>query len=347
MSSDAPPELIIDKQSLVLPPLTLGLTVAVAVCGVLSLVFSNASVLSYLVLHPLSLLPPKFWATTLITYPFVDLSVVNLVISLVSFPVFGKVLENLYGSAALAKYLFVSVFVTGAMLVAIGMFEPLLVRDVAYWSRIPDSAYFGFQGVLMACFVAMKQAMPETQMAIVFLFKLRLKTLPLFALGMTTLVCIVSPSRGAASMFVSLIVSWLYLRYFSTMYNGNSVRGDLRDSFSLASWFPPQMQGLVMPISSWLDARRCWPAKSDAMLPISTSGADVDNLAAESMPGSSSARDNRAVATELINERLQSIEKSRHSPSETKVDFASSSSTLLNDTFEPITPAKKLDFATD
>ena len=277
--------------------------------------------------------------TTLLTYPFVDFSVVNFIISLVSFPVFGKVLENLYGGLALAKYLVVCSTATGAWLVLLGMFEPLMVRDLAKWSLIPESAYFGFQPVLMACFVALKQAMPETEVSIFFLFRVKLKNLPLFAMGLTTLASLLMPSRGAVAMFFALPISWLYLRYVSTLYGQNGQAGDLRDAFSLASFFPPQAQAVVGPVSRWLDARRCWPAAGSrgGALPVSASGAEIDSRAAPALNTSLASRENRAIATELINSRLQSLDQSP--APDTTVSFADPAAD-----FADLTPIKKLDF---
>ena len=273
----------------------------------------------------------------------VELSGPNLLITLLSWPLFGKALELRYGGPRLLRFLALVAAATGAWLGLLGLFEPLFVRDVEAWGRVPEAATYGFQPVLMACFMACKQAMPDTEVSIFLLFRLKLRTLPAFAMGATALASIFMPSRGAVAMFFAMPISWLYLRYFSTMYSGNADEpGDLRECFSLASFFPPQVQPFVQPLSRWLDSRSCWPSSRRGKSSLPLSGADVDSRVSQSLPAASaSARDNRAIATELINERLQSSEKNAKEDQQHDVQFVDTS---VSD-FEPITPAKKLDFA--
>ncbi len=328
-------ELVIDKTSLQLPPVSLAVQVLIVLVGVGSLVWPHVVAVK-LSLHPVSFLPPNFQLWVLATYVFVDLDVINLVITIVSFPVFGKVLENLYGSRAFAKYLAVVVLTNGVVLLLLGLLEPLFSRNLAKWTP-PQTAFYGFQPGLMACFVALKQAMPDTVVSIFFLFKLRLGVLPVFALTLTTLAGIFLPSRGVVSMWVSLPIAWGYLRFVSTLYS-QSVAGDLRESFSLASFFHPSLQPYVQPLSRWLDARRFWPARAAASaLPVAVGGAELDSRVAQvaGLPQpSSSVRENRAIATELINERLESIE--RQSP----IKFDGSIAFGADDSFVEVTPLK-------
>ena len=152
------------------------------------------------------------------------------------------------GPVAFLKYLGVCTVTTGLVLLLFGMFEPLFVKDIASWSIVTNTGYFGFQPGLMACFVALKQVMPDTQIAIFFLFRIKLGQLPLFALTLTSLAGIIMPSRGVLSMLVAFPVSWFYLRYFSYLYN-RTTPGDMRDSFSLATFFPAAISPYILPLA--------------------------------------------------------------------------------------------------
>jgi hypothetical protein len=327
-------ELVIDRTSLQLPPVSLAVQLLIVVVGVASVVWRQG-VAARLALHPVAFLPPNFQLWVPVTYVFVDLDIINLVISIVSFPVFAKVLENLYGSRAFGKYLGVVVVTTGIVLLLLGVVEPLFLSNLSKWTT-PQTAFYGFQPGLMACFVALKQAMPDTFVSIFFLFKVRLGMLPVFALTLTTLAGIFLPSRGVLAMWVSLPIAWGYLRFFSTLYS-QSVAGDLRESFSLASFFPAALQPYALPVSRWIDARRFWPARAVASaLPV-VGGAELDSRVAQvaGLPQpSSSVRENRAIATELINERLESIE--RQSP----IKFDGSIAFGADDSFVEVTPIK-------
>ncbi len=252
---------------------------------------------------------------------------------------FLQVLENLYGSRALARYLGVVVVTNGVVLLVLSLAEPLLGRDVARWTT-PLTAFYGFQPGLMACFVALKQAMPDTVISIFFLFKVRLGMLPVFALTLTTLAGLVMPSRGVLSMWMALPIAWGYLRFFSNLY-GQSVAGDLRESFSLASFFHPAAQPYVQPLSRWIDSRRFWPARSAASsLPV-VAGAELDARVAQAagLPQpSSTVRENRAIATELINERLESIERQTPVKFDGTITFGGSDESFVEVT--PIKPQK-------
>ncbi len=84
-------ELVIDKTSLQLPPVSLVIQVLIVVVGLLSY-FSPNGVGAWLALHPVAFLPPNFRLWVVATYVFVDLDIVNLFITIVSFPIFGKVM---------------------------------------------------------------------------------------------------------------------------------------------------------------------------------------------------------------------------------------------------------------
>ncbi len=271
------PELIIDRNSLKLPPVSLTMTVLIVLVGVLSWL-KPLSVGALFAMHPLSVMPPKFHLWTLVTFVFVDLDPVNFFITLVSFPIFAKALETAYGGLALARYLAIVVVATGSVLFLVGLVEPLFVKNMVLWSETPKSALYGAQPIMIACLVAMKQVMkkkggkkkknhfcsvlqlmPETYLSIFFLFKLRLGWLPTFAITLTTLSGVLMPSRGIVAMWLALFISWIYLRFVATFFS-QSAAGDLRESFGLASFFPAAAQPYVLPLSRWIDARRFWPA---------------------------------------------------------------------------------------
>lgn len=247
------------------------------------------------------------------TYVLVDFSLFNAFITLVTFPIFGKVLENMYGAWAFGRLLLVAVIGTGILLLIVGMFEPIFVRNLENWLVISRTGFFGFQPGLMACFVALKQAMPETYLTIFFLFKLRLRQIPLFAICLTTLSGIIMPNRGILAMILSFPVVWIYLRFFSTLYLKNGA-GDMRESFSLASFFPAQVAVYVQPVSKLIDSCRCWPSHGTAVLAADPLGNDVDARVTPHVAISAASRGNIAKATELVNERLNSVAGGKEEP---------------------------------
>lgn len=299
-----------------------------------------------LMLHPRTLLGGHVW--TLATYPFVDTSVLNVLISLLSIPIFGKLLENLYGTAALTRYMAVVTVVTGLLCAVVGLFLPMLTASLDGWFDVAQGGYFGFQPMLMASFVALKQAMPESIIALAFVIRVRLKSLPVLTLSLTLVAAAVLPSRGALPMALALPVSWCYLRFFSSLA-GPGATGDLRDSFSLASFFPPALQTLVLPVSRFIDSLRCWPAvrASTGAGAGGSSAARAPLLPTTQVAMTQAARDHRAVAMELVNKRLESLERTAGADvlGDTTITFDESLSTTASvapdASFVDITPIKK------
>ncbi len=159
------------------------------------------------------------------------------------------------------------VTLTGLICAVLGAVTPSVTGSLQPWFDVYAGGYFGFQPILMACFVALKQAMPDSIIALAFIVRVQLKQLPALTLGLTLVAALLLPSRGALPMAVALPVSWCYLRFFSSLATP-ATTGDLRESFSLASFFPVTLQHTVFPLSRRIDALRCWPSSSTPVLPV-------------------------------------------------------------------------------
>jgi membrane associated rhomboid family serine protease/antitoxin (DNA-binding transcriptional repressor) of toxin-antitoxin stability system len=314
-----------------MPRVTIGLVAGILVGALVG--FSNWGEL--FVLHPRMLFMGfRFW--TLLSYPFVDSNVVNIVISLLSIPIFGKLLEELYGSAAYARYLAIVTVATGVVCALIGATTPMISSSLTPWFDVYAGGYYGLQPIMMASFVALKQAMPESVIALAFVVRVRLGSLPTLTLGLTLCAAIVLPSRGALPMAMALPVSWVYLRYISSLDSTATAVGDMRDSFSLASFFPVAVQSVVYPVSKFLDSRKCWPSVRAANSTNNNNNNHVNHTLANSavVPMTAAAREHRAIATELVNQRIESLNRSVASGPETVITFDEQS-------FADITPIKK------
>lgn len=286
-----------------MPRVTMGVVAGIFVGALVG--FSSFG--SAFILHARSLLSLHVWV--LVTYPFVDSNIINIAISLLSIPIFGKLLEDLYGSAAYARYLAVTTVATGVVCAMIGAATPMITSSLDPWFDVYKGGYYGLQPIMMASFVALKQAMPEAEIALAFVVRVRLKTLPALTLALTLCAAIVLPSRGALPMAMALPVSWMYLRFFSSLSPQGGV-GDMRDSFSLASFVPVYLQGFLFPVSRLIDSCSCWPSnRSGAHGPYGGSAPPILPVIA-SAPMTAVAREHRAIGADLINKRLESLDRS-------------------------------------
>jgi len=150
--------------------------------------------------------------------------------------------------------------------------------------------------------------MPDKEIALALIVRVPLNYLPLLTLTLTVCASFVVPNRGALHMALALPCAWIYLRYFERDPVNNNVRGDLRDSFNLASFFPRVIRGYLQGVARIIDACGCWPSSSNVRV---ISVGDLDAQVARYASGhmTAQARQHRAVATKLLNERLQKLDK--------------------------------------
>lgn len=266
------------------------------------------------------------------TYPFLDYNVINIIITLATIPIFGMLVENLYGRYMFVKFCVIVVVVTGIICAAIAAAIPFITGSLSSWFDVGVGGYFGFQPILMACFVACKQAMPESIIALAFVVRVKLKHMPILTLTLTLCAAIFLPSRGALPFAVALLVSWCYLRFFSSLQMP-SAGGDLRDSFSFASFFPQAMQPWIAPVSRRIDGLRCWPGQGSALAAKSSGSVPSTLPAVAGIPMTQEARDHRAIAQELVNQRMDALERSE-TLSDVAISFDESASEV-----KPVAPS--------
>lgn len=159
------------------------------------------------------------------------------------------VLEPIQGQKALLKIILVTVassgmltFVSIWLLYVLGSMTSreqadIMARTVLY------APVCGFQGAISGLLVAMKQAVPESDVRIAQAINIKMTFVPVvYLLG----VCCIAVLRGEILKYVPLTVfgwycSWVYLRYFHPMPD-SGLRGDPSDQFRLLSFFPSIIQ---------------------------------------------------------------------------------------------------------
>lgn len=109
----------------------------------------------------------------------------------------------------------------------------------------------GFQGAISGLIVALKQAIPESDVTLATSIRFKMKYAPLIYIVGVSLVSLVS---GMMLKYVPFVVfgwyaAWLYLRHFHRMPD-SGLYGDPSDQFRFASFFPDRMQPAVSVIAS-------------------------------------------------------------------------------------------------
>jgi len=162
----------------------------------------------------------------------------------------AKIIEPVYGSKEFLKFslsvMLMAGFAMFGFLFLAYMFGPRL-------GFILYGKYCGFQSLLGAYLVAVKQIMPDSEVRIFFVVKLRAKYLSGVYVLITTVVAGFSESYYTVGLtLVGAYMAWLYLRFFQTKLDGKLV-GDPSDEFRFATFFPELLHSvvdkLVLPFS--------------------------------------------------------------------------------------------------
>uniref|UniRef100_A0ACD5UKS7 Uncharacterized protein n=1 Tax=Avena sativa TaxID=4498 RepID=A0ACD5UKS7_AVESA len=218
-----------------------GLAVILLLVHLLVQLFPSA--VNYLALIPARTIP---FAWNLITAGYVEQTIPGVIISIIGLLLFGKLLEPLWGTKELSKFVFIvnfstsmCVFVTAIVLYYVTQQESYLYTPLS-----------GFYGVLSGLLVGIKQLMPDQELNL-FVLKIKGKWIP-------SLVALISV---VVSFFVNDLVSylpvilfgiymsWVYLRYFQKRLE-TGLKGDPSEEFSFSSFFPAFLRPVLDPIAS-------------------------------------------------------------------------------------------------
>ncbi|XP_078440405.1 rhomboid protein-like protein [Wolffia australiana] len=219
-----------------------GLSVVLIGGYILLQIFPSAA--SYLTLIPARTIP---FAWNLITAGYIEQSLPRAIISIIGLLFIGKLLEPIWGPKEFMKFILVVNFFTSTCVFVTAISLYYLKREEGYlYVQIS-----GFQGVLLGFLVGIKQIMPDQEISLFSLLKIKAKWLPsLFVLASTAWSFF---SLEAMSYLPTLIfgvyTSWIYLRYLQKKPETN-LRGDPSDDFAFATFFPEFLRPIVGPIAS-------------------------------------------------------------------------------------------------
>ncbi|RLN33733.1 rhomboid-like protein 19 [Panicum miliaceum] len=236
------------------------------------------SAVTYLALIPARTIP---FAWNLITAGYVEQTIPGVFVSIVGLLLFGKLLEPLWGSKELSKFIFIVNFSTSACVFITAIVLYYITQQEIYLYT-PLS---GFYGVLSGLLVGIKQLLPDQELNL-FVLKIKAKWIP----SLVALISII------ASFFVKdlmsylpvllfgIYMSWIYLRYFQKRLE-TGLKGDPSEEFSFSSFFPEFLRPILDPIASIFHRLLCGRSeRSDAR------GQTLDT---SPLPGSDSIEANR------------------------------------------------------
>lgn len=159
------------------------------------------------------------------------------------------VLEPIQGQKALTKIILITAISSGTLtfitiwfLYVVGSMVSIENADVMA-STVLYAPVCGFQGAVSGLLVTLKQAVPESDVRLAHVLKVKMTFVPIIYV---LCVCCMAILRGHVLKYVPFTVfgwytSWVYLRYFHLMPD-SGLRGDPSDQFRFLSFFPEKIQ---------------------------------------------------------------------------------------------------------
>ncbi|KAF9074805.1 eukaryotic integral membrane protein-domain-containing protein [Rhodocollybia butyracea] len=259
---------------------------------------ANPNQFPYLVLVPGSSL---FYPWTFITSALVETSLWELAITLITIPPALRYLERLWGSIETLKFIVATVGVSNIIAFGFNWIEFVGTSNADMF--LYGMYYHGQMSLQIGVLVAFTQLIPEHQVQFLGFLKMRVKSLPMTYLTISTVMTIIGFQCPWIIIQFGWFVSWVYLRFYKkntadTVGGGDSY-GDRSETFSLVSWFPPFTHVVLGPggnlVYKWANTLHLIPSH----------GGDIEG-GYNTIPGSAraEAERRRAMALQALDQRL-------------------------------------------
>ncbi|CBI31477.3 hypothetical protein AAG906_034404 [Vitis piasezkii] len=202
------------------------------------------SAVAYLALIPARTIP---FAWNLITSGYIEQTIYGTVVSTVGLLFLGKLLEPIWGTREFLKFIFVVNFLTSVcvFITAIALYYITRQENYLY---MPLS---GFHGVLSGFLVGIKQIIPDQELSLFSLLKIRARWLPSLMLLLSIAISFFTTESAAylPALIFGTYMGWIYLRYLQRKPE-TRLKGDPSDEFAFSTFFPEFLRPVIDPIGS-------------------------------------------------------------------------------------------------
>merc|ERR1712226_1286157 len=184
---------------------------------------------------------PSFKIWTLFTYALIDVHWWNLVRNWIFICLAGRCVQPLWGDLELLLFYLITNTFSGLWTTFMFLLSFMAVGDEAF---LFETKICGLSAFIGGVFVALKQLLPEEVISSLPFLHIRVKHLP-FTAFVICLIMTLLKFTGAPTLLLfsnGMLVSWIYLRFYQLH---TTIRGDLSDGFTFASFFPEIAQPAV------------------------------------------------------------------------------------------------------
>ncbi|TEB38893.1 DUF1751-domain-containing protein [Coprinellus micaceus] len=236
---------------------------------------------------------------TFLTAGLVEMSIWEFIATLIFVPPSLKYLERVWGSIEILKFIVVTISLSNIIAFGLNWIEYTVLRNPIFLAM----PYHGQTALQIGLLVAFTQLIPEHNVQLMGVIRVRVKTLPMAYLTLSTVLCIVGFQNPWILIQFGWFVSWVYLRFYkkTTVDSINGVTyGDRSDTFSLISWFPPFMHTPLTHLGNFVYGL----ANRFHLIP--TTSSDIEGGAYAQIPGGAraEAERRRAMALKALDQRV-------------------------------------------
>ncbi|KAH7107056.1 DUF1751-domain-containing protein [Auriculariales sp. MPI-PUGE-AT-0066] len=256
---------------------------------------------------------------TFLTAIFVETNPFSWLFGFISLVLSFRYLERLWGALEVAKFVLITGVLSNVIACVVNYLETLVLGNAELF--LNGQQYFGTTAVQAGILVAFTQIIPEHQVQLFGVLRVRVKGLPTVYVTISTVLCLIGFQAPWIIIQFGWLISWVYLRFYkkSGTESGTETYGDRSETFAFVYWFPPFVHYPLGIVSSIVYDGA---VRLHLIRPFSTSASDVE---AGIAPGGAraEAERRRAMALKALDRQVQ------------KANAASSSSSSQDGTPPP------------
>ncbi|KAF8745217.1 hypothetical protein RHS02_01417, partial [Rhizoctonia solani] len=242
----------------------------------------------------------------------------HLILSLLVVPPSLRYLERLWGSIETAKFIFVTVVASNVIAVGLSWIEYVVIGKPELF--LFGMIYRGQSALQCGILVAFTQLIPEHQVQLFGVIKLRVKTLPMAYVTYSNIMCIIGYQAPFILIQFGWLVSWVWLRFYKrTVLEGSlggvTTHGDRSETFAFVNWFPPIAHKPVSILSTFVYT---YAVRFNLVHPSGSSVPDGNNVELGNggyapLPGGAraEAERRRAMALKALDQRMAAVSNSQ------------------------------------
>jgi len=193
---------------------------------------------------PFLVLVPGTWIWypwTLVTSSLVEINIIQLVLSLIFVIPSLRYLERLWGTFETVKFCLIVCTVSNILSLIVNYAESFVLGMPELF--LYGMTYSGQMALQAALLVAFTQLIPEHQVQLFGMLKMRVKQIPMLYVGFSNVMCVVGFQSPYILIQWGWLVAWFYLRFYKkTTIEGALITetwGDRSETFAFVNWFPP------------------------------------------------------------------------------------------------------------